>query len=47
MTLICALGLEARYRDFRWREGHQRLCEWFARMAERPSVAKTAPPAGH
>jgi glutathione S-transferase len=46
MTLICALGLEARYREFRWREGHQRLCEWFSRMAARPSIANTAPPAG-
>ena len=47
ITLGCALGLEARYRDFRWQEGHKRLSEWFARMAARPSFTKTAPPAGH
>jgi glutathione S-transferase len=47
ITLTCALGLEARYHAFRWREGRPRLCAWFARMAERPSVAMTAPPAGH
>ena len=47
ITLTCALGLEARYSDFRWREGHPRLCAWFARMSARPSVAKTAPPSGH
>jgi glutathione S-transferase len=47
ITLTCALGLEARYRDFRWREGHPCLAAWFARMAARPSVAQTAPPAGY
>jgi glutathione S-transferase len=47
MALMCALGLEARYRDFRWREGHPKLAEWFGRMTTRPSVAQTAPPAGH
>ena len=47
MALVCALGLEARYRDFRWREGHARLSEWFGRMSVRPSVARTPPPAGH
>jgi glutathione S-transferase len=46
MTLVCALGLEVRYREFRWREGHKRLSEWFSRMTARPSVATTAPPAG-
>jgi glutathione S-transferase len=47
MALVCALGLEARYRDFRWREGHPRLSEWFGRMSVRPSIIRTAPPAGH
>jgi glutathione S-transferase len=47
INLTCALGLEARYRDFRWREGHPRLCAWFAGMAARASVAGKAPPAGH
>jgi glutathione S-transferase len=44
IVLICALGLEARIRAFRWREGHPRLREWFDRSAARPSIAATAPP---
>jgi glutathione S-transferase len=44
IALVCALGLEARSRDFRWREGHSRLREWFDRLAERPSIAATVPP---
>ena len=44
IALICALGLEVRIRDFRWREGHPRLREWFDRLAARPSIAATAPP---
>ncbi len=47
LALLCALGLEARYRDFRWRDGHPKLVEWFARVSIRPAVAQTAPPAGH
>jgi glutathione S-transferase len=47
MTLACALGLEARNPDFAWRAGHPKLCDWFGRIAERPSFAATAPPAGH
>ncbi len=47
MALVCALGLEARYRDFRWREEHPRLSEWFRHMSVRPSITRTAPPAGH
>jgi glutathione S-transferase len=39
IVLICALGLEARIQDFRWRDGHPRLCEWFDRLAARPSIA--------
>jgi glutathione S-transferase len=46
ITLACALGLEARYRDFRWREGHPKLRDWFTRISARPSVASTAPPVG-
>ena len=46
ITLICALGLEARNPAFRWREGHPRLGEWFDRMSARPSVTATAPLAG-
>jgi len=47
ITLACALGLEARIPDFRWRPGHPGLCDWYARIAARPSLAATAPPAGH
>jgi glutathione S-transferase len=47
IALVCALGIEARNPDFRWREGHPRLGGWCDRMASRPSVAITAPPAAH
>lgn len=47
ITLACALGLEVRYRDFRWRDGHPKLVRWFDEIATRPSLAQTAPPAGH
>jgi glutathione S-transferase len=45
LTLACALGLEARNPDFRWRPGHPRLCDWFDPISRRPSLAATAPPA--
>jgi glutathione S-transferase len=44
ITLACALGLEGRAPDFRWRAGHPNLREWFDRIAARPSFALTAPP---
>ena len=44
ITLACALGLEARNPDFRWRPRHPKLCAWFARVAARPSFTATAPP---
>jgi len=47
VTLICALGLEARNPAFRWRDNHPKLCGWLDRMAARPSVALTMPPRGH
>ncbi|MBI3916742.1 MAG: glutathione S-transferase N-terminal domain-containing protein [Betaproteobacteria bacterium] len=47
ITLACALGLEARIPDFRWRSGHPRLSDWFGPIAARPSFAATAPPAHH
>jgi len=47
ISLSCALGLEVRYRDLRWRDGHPKLPHWFDRIATRSSVAKTVPPAGH
>jgi len=44
ITLACALGLEARIPHLRWRPGHPKLCDWFGRIAARPSIAATAPP---
>lgn len=44
LTLACALGLEARIPDFRWRPRHPKLCAWFDPIAARPSFAATAPP---
>ena len=45
ITLACALSLEVRNPDLRWRPGHPKLCAWFDRIAARPSLAATAPPA--
>lgn len=44
ITLACALGLEARNSGFLWRPGRAKLCEWFDRVAARPSLTATAPP---
>jgi glutathione S-transferase len=44
LTLACALGLEARIPDFLWRPEHPKLCDWFGRIAARPSFVATAPP---
>ncbi len=44
ITLACALGLEARNPDFRWRAGHPKLSQWFDGIAARPSFTATAPP---
>jgi len=44
VALACALGLEARNHDFLWRDGHPKLRRWYDRIAERPSLAATAPP---
>lgn len=43
LTLACALGLEARNADFRWRAGRPKLTGWFDRIAARPSFQATAP----
>ena len=43
LTLACALGLEARNTDFRWRPGHPKLVAWFQPVAARPSFTATAP----
>jgi glutathione S-transferase len=47
ITLACALGLEARNPGLDWRSGHPKLCDWFRRIAARPSFAATVPPSGH
>lgn len=44
ITLACALGLEARNPDLRWRPRHPKLCAWFDQVAARPSFTATAPP---
>ena len=44
ITLGCALGMEARNSDLQWRPGHPKLCDWFERMAMRPSFVATAAP---
>ena len=43
IALACALGIEARNPDFRWRAGRQALTEWFTRIMTRRSFAATAP----
>jgi glutathione S-transferase len=47
ITLVCALGLEARIPTFRWQDGHAKLRDWFDRMSARSSFAKTIPIEGH
>ncbi len=44
ITLGCALALEARITGFLWRPQHPKLCEWFGRIAARPSFTATALP---
>ena len=44
LTLVCALGFEARIPGFRWQAGHPGLTVWFEEIAARPSLAATAPP---
>lgn len=44
LTLACALGLDARIPEFRWRPEHPKLRAWFDTIAARPSFAATAPP---
>jgi len=43
ITLGCALGLEARIPEFRWREGRPKLLAWYAAVAARPSFRATVP----
>ena len=43
ITLGCALGLEERIPQFRWRSGRPRLERWYAAIAARPSFVETRP----
>ncbi len=45
ITLIATLGLETHNPGFRWRPGRPNLAAWADRLAERPAIAATAPPA--
>jgi glutathione S-transferase len=47
ITLGCALGLEARYPEFRWRPGRPKLVAWFDAFAKRPSYIRTQPASQH
>ena len=47
VTLGCALGLEARNADFRWRDGRPKLCAWYEPIAARPSFRATVPVQSH
>ncbi len=44
ITLVCALQLERRNPDIRWRPGHPKLSQWIDEIGKRPSIAATAPP---
>ena len=44
ITLACALALEVRNPQLRWRPGHPKLSVWFDRIAARGSFTATAPP---
>ena len=44
LTLACALGMEARNPEYRWRQKHPKLAAWFEPIAARASFAATAPP---
>lgn len=45
VALACALGYcERRHTLFRWREGRDRLAEWYDAATARPAFADTIPP---
>lgn len=46
LTLACALGMEVRNPDFRWRPSHPKLAAWFERISNRPSFHAIMPPTG-
>ena len=45
IAIACALGyLDLRFAADAWRTTHPKLAAWYAKMAERPEIARTAPP---
>jgi len=45
ITIACALAyLDFRYANEPWRPGHPKLEAWYAKVAEMPAMARTAPP---
>jgi glutathione S-transferase len=45
LAIGCALGyLDFRFAADAWRTGRPKLSAWYAKMAERPELAKTQPP---
>jgi hypothetical protein len=47
ITLGCALGMEVRIADFRWRDGRAKLAKWYEPIATRPSFEATVPVERH
>jgi glutathione S-transferase len=43
ITLACTMGFADLIPDLHWRVGHPDLCDWFGRIAARPSITATAP----
>lgn len=43
ITLASTLGFAGLIPGFSWRDNHIKLCKWFDRISERPSLAATAP----
>ncbi|WP_158743749.1 glutathione S-transferase family protein [Acidisphaera sp. L21] len=44
IAVACALGyLDLRFADEPWRDAHPALAAWFAKMMERPCLARTIP----
>ena len=44
IAVACALGyLDLRFADDAWRNGRDRLAQWYAAMERRPEIAQSAP----
>ncbi len=44
ITLACALDYELQVLGSGWQQEHPKLASWLEEIAERPSIAATAPP---